>query len=50
MFSQIVLILSSIFEMTLSMNGGLLQGVAQSHSIIKVEPHLSVLSGLYLLA
>lgn len=27
--------------MMLSMNGGLLQGVAQSHSIFKLEPHLS---------
>lgn len=41
MFSQIDMILSSILQMTVSVNGELLQGVSQSHSVIKTEPHLS---------
>lgn len=38
--SQIGMMLSSVSQMTLRMSAGLLQGVAQSHSVIRLEPHL----------
>lgn len=39
--SQIGKTLSPILQMTLSMNAGLVQGVAKPHSVIKLVPHLS---------